>query len=100
MDHKLYFTTIKGGNVEPSVIIGSIAAVATTISFIPQAVKVLTTRDTRSISLLMYLVFSVGVSLWLVYGILRKDIPVACANGVTLLLALVILYCKIREKRT
>ena len=80
-------------------IIGSLAAITTTISFFPQAVKVIRTRDTRSISLLMYCFFTFGVACWLIYGILRRDFPITAANAVTLLLACVILFFKIRENR-
>ena len=86
--------------MDTTVIIGTIAAFATTISFLPQALKVITTRDTRSISLMMYWIFSVGVGLWLIYGILRRDFPVMIANAITLVLALIILYYKVTEKRS
>ena len=80
-------------------IFGYIAAVSTTVSFIPQAVKVIRTRDTRSISLGMYLLFSFGVALWLVYGVLKNAPPIIAANAVTLLFALIILLYKITERR-
>lgn len=86
-------------SMEITFIIGSCAAVATTISFLPQAVKVITTRDTRSISLLMYIIFSLGLGLWLTYGILRNDIPVITANAVTLVFTLIILFYKITERK-
>lgn len=76
-------------------IIGAIAAFCTTISFLPQAVKVVKTRDTTSLSLAMYVIFSAGVALWFVYGLLIGDAPIIFANAVTLSLALVILYMKI-----
>jgi MtN3 and saliva related transmembrane protein len=85
--------------MEITFIIGSIAACATTISFLPQAKKVITTRDTRSISLWMYLLFSIGVALWLVYGILKRDPPIIVANGVTFLLAVIIFFYKLTEKK-
>lgn len=86
--------------MDAPVIIGTLAACATTISFLPQAIKVITTRDTKSISLLMYVIFSFGVCLWFIYGLLRGDVPVIAANGVTLILALIILFFKINEKRS
>lgn len=79
--------------------IGTLAAITTTISFFPQALKVIKTRDTRSISLLMYCLFTFGVACWLWYGIMRRDFPVATANGLTLFLASIILFFKLREKR-
>jgi MtN3 and saliva related transmembrane protein len=78
-------------------VIGFVAALCTTLSFAPQLIKVLKTGDTSSLSLLMYVVFTFGVSLWLVYGLLREDIPLIIANGVTLLLAGIILSKKIRN---
>lgn len=67
--------------------IGFIAAALTTLSFLPQPVHVIRTKETAGISLLMYVMFTVGVALWLYYGIAIKSWPVAVANGITLLLA-------------
>jgi MtN3 and saliva related transmembrane protein len=78
-------------------IIGFIAAVCTTGSFIPQVYKTIKTKDTKGISLLMYSIFSLGVLLWLVYGIIIKDVPVAVANAVTISLAAVVLVLKIKN---
>ncbi|MGH8378456.1 MAG: SemiSWEET transporter, partial [Gammaproteobacteria bacterium] len=77
-------------------LIGFVAATLTTISFLPQAYHSLRTRDTRSISLGMYMLFTLGVALWLVYGLLIHDLPVTLANGVTLVLTLVVLALKLR----
>jgi MtN3 and saliva related transmembrane protein len=77
-------------------IVGSLAATLTTISFLPQAWLTLRTRDVSGISLAMYSVFTVGVSLWLVYGVLLQAWPVIIANAVTLALALTILTLKLR----
>ena len=77
--------------------IGFIAAFCTTLAFAPQLIKVLKSGDTASLSLLMYLVFTLGVLLWLVYGILREDTPIIVANAVTLVLATIILIKKIRN---
>jgi MtN3 and saliva related transmembrane protein len=81
-------------------IIGYIAATATTLSFIPQAVKIISTRDTRSISLWMYLIFSFGLTFWLVYGVLKEAVPIILANVVTLLFNLIIIFYKLTEKRS
>jgi MtN3 and saliva related transmembrane protein len=78
--------------------IGLIAGILTTISFLPQVIKILKTKDTTSISLLMYIIFTTGVFLWLIYGILVKDYPVIIANFITFILASMILTLKIREK--
>lgn len=79
-------------------IIGLSAAFCTTISFLPQAIKTIQTKDTSGISLLMYSFFTFGTALWLTYGLLANDLPVAIANAITLLFACVILGYKIRYK--
>jgi MtN3 and saliva related transmembrane protein len=76
--------------------IGSLAAVLTTVSFVPQAWRTWRTRDVSGISLAMYLVFTVGVGLWLVYGILLGEMPLIAANAITFSLALLILTMRIR----
>lgn len=76
-------------------VIGYVAACGTTISFLPQAIKSIKTRDTRNISLLMYILFVFGTACWLAYGIYRTDLPVAIANAITLILASIILIMKI-----
>jgi MtN3 and saliva related transmembrane protein len=63
---------------------------------LPQALKIIKTKDTKSISLSMYILFVSGVFLWLIYGVLRQDVPVIIANAVTLILASLILYFKIK----
>ena len=78
--------------------IGLVAASCTTISFIPQAVKIFKTKHTKDLSLGMYVLFSAGVLLWLIYGIFNRDMPVILANAIALSLALVILAFKIRYK--
>jgi len=77
---------------------GFVAASLTTCAFLPQVIKTFQMRETRDISLWMYLIFTIGVSLWLGYGILVGDYPVAIANGATLILALIILIAKIKYK--
>ena len=79
-------------------IFGYLAAAATTISFIPQAIKVIRTRDTQSLSLAMYVLFSIGIVLWLVYGILMNAPPIVFANAITLFFAAIILYYKLSEE--
>lgn len=78
-------------------IIGSIAAVLTTSSFLPQAIKVLRTRNTEAISLTMYALFTCGVTLWLVYGIITVQWSITIANAVTVVLAAIILGMKLRS---
>jgi MtN3 and saliva related transmembrane protein len=76
--------------------IGSIAATLTTTAFIPQAWKVWRTNHTTDISLGMYILFTMGVALWLGYGILLESWPITIANSVTLVLAGIVLAMKIR----
>lgn len=76
--------------------IGSIAAVLTTASFVPQAWHSFKTRDVSGISLGMYSVFTLGVALWLLYGILLFSWPLMIANSITLALAAAILVMKLR----
>lgn len=77
-------------------LIGYLAAVLTTCSFVPQAWLTFRSRDVRGISLGMYSVFAAGVALWLVYGLLLEAWPIVAANAVTLTLALLILGMKLR----
>ena len=75
---------------------GSAAAVLTTTSFVPQVWKVWRSRHTADISLGMYALFTLGVALWLGYGIMLDSWPVILANAITLLLAGTVLLMKIR----
>jgi len=79
--------------------IGSIAAVCTTVSFVPQLVRVWRRKSARDISLSMFLLFSFGVACWLVYGLGLGSVPIIAANVVTLALALAILALKIHYDR-
>lgn len=78
-------------------IIGYIAAILTTASFLPQAVLTLKTRDTASLSLGMYSLFTAGVLCWLIYGLYIADKAIIFANTVTFLLAALILSFKIHN---
>jgi MtN3 and saliva related transmembrane protein len=78
-----------------SELIGYLAAGLTTIAFVPQAMKSWRTRDLAGVSLSMYTLFTLGLALWLAYGILLGSWPVILANAVTLLLAGVVLALKI-----
>ena len=76
--------------------VGYAAGFLTTISFIPQALKIHKSRSARDISLPMFVAFAVGVALWLAYGILKGEIPIIVWNAVTLALAGWILAMKRR----
>ncbi len=78
--------------------IGFIGATLTTVSFIPQAIRVIKTKSTADISLGMFLAMSVGIVCWLIYGILRNDVVVISANVVSVVFSGIILGYKIRYK--
>jgi MtN3 and saliva related transmembrane protein len=80
-------------------IVGSLAACLTTVSFLPQAWHSFRTRDVSGVSLGMYSLFTVGVALWLAYGLLLRAWPIVVANAVTLALALAILGMKLTYGR-
>ena len=79
-------------------LLGLAAGLLTTVSFLPQLVKAWRSRSTGDISLAMYCIFSTGVLLWLLYGICVKSLPVILANAFTLLIAVSILFLKIRYR--
>ena len=76
-------------------VVGSAAAVLTTLSFLPQVLHTLKTRDVSGISLVMYSAFTTGVALWLVYGLLLGSWPIVIANVITVMLALAIVVMKL-----
>ena len=78
--------------------LGLAAAVCTTASFVPQVVKTFRSKHTKDISLLMYIVLTLGLFLWLVYGLLLRDIPLVAANSISFTLSSVILFLKIRHR--
>jgi len=75
-------------------LIGFIAGFCTTISLLPQIIKMLRTKHARDVSMVMYIVLVVGVACWLVYGIFLKEIPLILANSITLMLCLIIIGMK------
>jgi MtN3 and saliva related transmembrane protein len=79
-------------------IIGLLAGACTTIAFLPQVIKTWQSRSAKDLSLSMFSIFCLGVTLWLIYGFLMNDIPVMIANGLTLVLASTLLYFKLRFK--
>lgn len=79
--------------------IGLLAAVCTTVSFVPQLIRVWRLRSAREISLTMFLVYSIGVLLWLLYGIFIRSLPVILANVFALVLSLAILFLKLKFDR-
>ena len=77
-------------------LIGAVAGTLSTIAFIPQAWRIWKTRSARDLSLPMYLIFSTGVALWLLYGVLLGALPIIVCNGVTLVLAGTVLAMKLK----
>jgi len=78
--------------------IGYMAALMTTIAFVPQALMTWKNKHANGVSLGMYIVFTVGIALWLLYGLCLHVWPVIIANAVTLMLASFILVMKIIYK--
>ena len=78
-------------------VIGYLAACLTTLSFLPQAIKVIVTRNTQGISGLMYIMFVCGLVMWLIYGVMIEDTAVSMANLMTLVFAMPILIIKFRR---
>ncbi|MHB8535066.1 MAG: SemiSWEET transporter [Sulfuricaulis sp.] len=78
--------------------LGVLAGVLTTVAFIPQVAKTWRSKYTRDISLGMFAIFSLGVLLWMLYGIQIGSMPIVVANAVTLGLSLTILFFKIKYK--
>ncbi|MFZ1684994.1 MAG: SemiSWEET transporter [Candidatus Zixiibacteriota bacterium] len=78
-------------------LLGLAAGTLTTISFFPQLVKTWKSRSTKDISLGMYISFCSGIFLWLVYGLLIDSVPVIAANAVTLVIACLILFLKLKH---
>ena len=77
-------------------VVGIVAALFTTASFLPQAIRIFKTKSTKDLSIVMYIMFVAGIFLWMVYGILLKSLPLILANSVTLCFAAGILLMKIR----
>ena len=80
-------------------VIGLIAAFLTTTAFFPQLIKTVKTKSTGDLSLPMYSLMFAGTVSWLVYGLLKGDLPVTLANAVSSLASFVIFYYKIKEVR-
>ncbi|TGK35441.1 hypothetical protein EHQ12_07560 [Leptospira gomenensis] len=79
--------------------LGYVASLLTTISFLPQVIRVVMGGSTKDISRNMYVVFIVGVVFWLIYGFLIRDFPIILANIFTLLFTSIILFFKLKNDR-
>ena len=78
------------------ILVSAVAATLTTTAFLPQALHIIRHKDTRAISLHMYVAFAAGVLLWLVFGILIANWPIIVSNAITLGLALAIIAMKLK----
>ncbi len=76
--------------------VSAIAAILTTAAFVPQALHIIRYKETKAISLLMYVAFASGVALWLVFGVMISNWPMIVANAITLMLTLAIVGMKLR----
>ncbi len=81
-----------------TIVLGLAAAVCTTVSFLPQAIKTIQTKNTSGISLFMYSLFAFGTLLWLLFGLFTLNIPIVAANAITLVFSIIILTYKIKYK--
>ncbi len=77
-------------------IIGYLAAISTTIAFLPQAIRIWKTKSAKDLSLFTFLIFCIGTMLWLIYGIMLNSLPIIFANSLTMILALTILFFKFK----
>ena len=82
--------------LEPVTILGLCAAFCTTASFAPQAIKSLKTKHTKDLSLGMYILLTVGIALWLLYGIGISDLPIIIANAIAVVLSTATLIAKLK----
>ena len=76
--------------------VGMIAATLSTVAFLPQLIKTHRTKHTKDLSLVMYIIFSLGISLWTIYGFMIHQAPIIAANSVTLAMTLYLLYLKVK----
>lgn len=78
--------------------IGFIAATMTTISFLSQVIKTWKMKETRDISLLMFIILATGIFLWIIYGFIIQDLPVILANSITFMFVMITLFFKLKYK--
>ena len=79
-------------------LVGYAAAILTTVAFVPQALKSWQTRDLSGVSLPMYSLFTVGVTMWLLYGVMLGSWPIIIGNTITVILASVVLALKVKHR--
>lgn len=79
-------------------ILGLIAAAFTTSAFVPQVIKAWKHKSTKDISLTMYLIFLCGLTLWFIYGMHHESLSIMLANGITGILAVIVIVLKLKYK--
>jgi MtN3 and saliva related transmembrane protein len=82
--------------MESTTLIGLAAGFLTTIAFVPQVTKIWKSKSAKDVSLPTFVAFAIGVALWIAYGIMKQEPPIVLWNGVTLLLAIAILWMKVK----
>ncbi|MDT9545799.1 MAG: SemiSWEET transporter [Chlorobium sp.] len=82
----------------PNEFLGYAAGLITTLALLPQAIKILSTRQTRDISLVWAIAMNTGIILWLLYGLAQGDLPMIAANSLSLILLMLILGLKLRYR--
>ena len=80
------------------ILVSAVAATLTTAAFVPQALHIIRYKETRAISLFMYISFATGVALWLLFGSIIGNWPIIVSNAITLVLALAIIAMKLKYK--
>jgi MtN3 and saliva related transmembrane protein len=78
-------------------LVGLAAALFTTTAFLPQVIRAWRTRSTRDLSYGTFVTYAIGLAMWLIYGVMIRDVPLMLSNGTTFLLALTILGLKLRH---
>ncbi len=84
--------------MDQTTLIGLMAATCTTAAFVPQVIAILKTGNVDGISVMMYSIFTVGIALWLSYGLLVNDLPMILANTISLVLALMVLVLTVYKR--
>jgi MtN3 and saliva related transmembrane protein len=82
--------------MDTTTILGYVAGAVTTTSLVPQVMKIWKTKSARDVSLGMFLIFSIGISLWIAYGFFFHSMPIIIANAVSLLLGFIVLGLKLK----
>ncbi len=84
--------------MKTTTLLGLIAATLTTFSLVPQVVKTWKMKETRDISLSMFVMLAIGIVLWTVYGFIIRDLPVILANCLSFIFTVIIIFFKIKYK--